>query len=358
MTQKEILKLIKQHHWIKFLTRPYTPLFLSMHINLYCNDLKDLINTNFKSSILLSKKEITDIYRDQKDTQRIEKKIYYYLTKNHKKIEQLITESNKAEKQIKKIIQKEKHSKPNFQSFAKNFYIYSKLFVRLTTIPYYLGIIIENELNPNDPYYKKILQKIKKFRLKNPYKYFEKYALKKHLKEFAKKHKLTLEQIDQLTFSEITQGKVNKKEINKRKKQFIYIYFNNQEYINANKNFVQRIDKLLAPKIAVKTRTVKGKTAQPGKVTGTVQIIHHLKEIKKFKKNNILISTSTNPESMPAIKKARAIITDEGGIICHAAIISRELKIPCIVGTKIATQILKNGDKIEVDATRGVIKKL
>jgi len=56
------------------------------------------------------------------------------------------------------------------------------------------------------------------------------------------------------------------------------------------------------------------------------------------------------------MKKAVAVITDEGGITCHAAIVSRELKIPCIVGTKIATRVLKDGDKVEVDADKGVVK--
>jgi pyruvate,water dikinase len=65
----------------------------------------------------------------------------------------------------------------------------------------------------------------------------------------------------------------------------------------------------------------------------------------------------TTPIFLPAMKKASAIITDEGGITCHAAIVSRELKKPCIIGTKIATQILKNGDLVEVDAERGIIKK-
>ena len=66
----------------------------------------------------------------------------------------------------------------------------------------------------------------------------------------------------------------------------------------------------------------------------------------------------TRPELMPAVKKAKAIVTDEGGITCHAAIISRELKIPCIIGTKIATKILKDGDFVEVDANNGVIRVL
>ena len=58
------------------------------------------------------------------------------------------------------------------------------------------------------------------------------------------------------------------------------------------------------------------------------------------------------------MKKAKAVITNEGGLTCHAAILSRELKIPCIIGTKNATKVLKDGDIVEVDAGKGIVKKI
>ncbi len=66
----------------------------------------------------------------------------------------------------------------------------------------------------------------------------------------------------------------------------------------------------------------------------------------------------TRPDYLPAMKKASAFVTDEGGITCHAAIVAREMKKPCIVGTKIATKILKDGDEVEVDANAGMIRVL
>jgi pyruvate,water dikinase len=66
----------------------------------------------------------------------------------------------------------------------------------------------------------------------------------------------------------------------------------------------------------------------------------------------------TDPNYVPLMKKASAIITDAGGILCHAAIVSRELKIPCIIGTKNATFALKDGDRVEVDAEKGTITRL
>ena len=71
---------------------------------------------------------------------------------------------------------------------------------------------------------------------------------------------------------------------------------------------------------------------------------------------DILVSHATDPRYVSIMKKAAAIVADVGGITCHAAIVSRELNIPCVIGTKIATRVLKDGDKVEVDATNGIVK--
>lgn len=76
------------------------------------------------------------------------------------------------------------------------------------------------------------------------------------------------------------------------------------------------------------------------------------------KKDDILIATNTMPEYMPIIRKARAIVAEIGGVTCHAAIVSRELKKPCIIGVINATNIIKDGDLVEVDANNGVVKIL
>lgn len=101
-----------------------------------------------------------------------------------------------------------------------------------------------------------------------------------------------------------------------------------------------------------------GKSAYVGKVRGTAKIILHRDEFKKFKQGEILITVMTHPEFLPLIKIARAIVTDEGGITCHAAIVARELRKPCIIGTKFATKVFKDGDIVEVDADKGIIKKV
>jgi phosphohistidine swiveling domain-containing protein len=105
-----------------------------------------------------------------------------------------------------------------------------------------------------------------------------------------------------------------------------------------------------------KKEEIKGQVANPGKVIGVVKLVFGPQHISKVNEGDIMISTATSPQLLPAMKKAAAFVTDIGGITSHAAIVSRELKKPCIVGTKIATQILKDGDMIEVDADKGIVR--
>lgn len=102
--------------------------------------------------------------------------------------------------------------------------------------------------------------------------------------------------------------------------------------------------------------TIQGQSGFKGVVRGQVRIVLNVNSDHGFTDGEILVAGMTRPEYVPLMKKASAIITDEGGITCHAAIISRELKIPCVIGTKIATKVLNDGDLVEVDANNGVVK--
>lgn len=106
---------------------------------------------------------------------------------------------------------------------------------------------------------------------------------------------------------------------------------------------------------------VKGLPASPGSAAGKAHVILDPAEIAEFKDGEILVTAMTAPDWVPAMKKAKAIVTDAGGMTCHASIVSRELGIPCIVGTKSrsveATTTIQNGDEITVDATNGIVYK-
>lgn len=100
----------------------------------------------------------------------------------------------------------------------------------------------------------------------------------------------------------------------------------------------------------------RGLTACTGKAVGKVKVLKSAKEISKVEKGDILVAVMTRPDYIPAMRKASAIVTDEGGVTSHAAIVSREIGIPCIIGTKIATKVLKDGMLVEVNANHGWVK--
>ena len=103
---------------------------------------------------------------------------------------------------------------------------------------------------------------------------------------------------------------------------------------------------------------VEGISACKGKVKGIARVITDLSEQKDCKEGEILIIPQTRPQYNLILSKLKAIVTDEGGMLCHAAMLAREKNIPCIVGTKNATKIIKTGDNVIVNADRGLVKVL
>lgn len=143
-----------------------------------------------------------------------------------------------------------------------------------------------------------------------------------------------------------------KTEVEKRKKSYAIVLNNHQLHIysgNDSKQYIETSEDIM------QVETFKGNSAFRGLVTGMVSVINSKSDFSKFTEGQILVTAMTTPDFVPLMKKCSAIITDEGGITCHAAIVSRELGKPCIIGTKIATKVLKDGDRVEVDAERGVI---
>ena len=128
-------------------------------------------------------------------------------------------------------------------------------------------------------------------------------------------------------------------------------------YLNVSEEFWNRVDELNT-KVA-DWNSLKGTIGNKWNYRWKIKIVLNiLRDGKDFHKGDILVTGMTRPEFVPLMRKAWAIITDEWGITCHAAIVSRELKKPCLIWTKNATQVLKDGDLVEVDADNGIVKIL
>lgn len=114
----------------------------------------------------------------------------------------------------------------------------------------------------------------------------------------------------------------------------------------------------LRQKVENFTGEVKGTVAFQGIVRGKVRKVFEPSDVAKFEKGEILLATYTNPNLLPAMEKAAAIVTDFGGMTSHAAIVAREFGIPCVIGTGNATKVFQNGDEVEVDAISGIVRKI
>ncbi|OGE31004.1 hypothetical protein A2631_04965 [Candidatus Daviesbacteria bacterium RIFCSPHIGHO2_01_FULL_44_29] len=108
----------------------------------------------------------------------------------------------------------------------------------------------------------------------------------------------------------------------------------------------------------MKELVLEGTPASQGSATGPAKILFPRQDISGFKEGDILVTNMTDPSMVLVMSMASAIVTDIGGVTAHAAILSRELGIPCVVATKLGTKTLKNGDQVYVDGTQGKVYKL
>ena len=146
-----------------------------------------------------------------------------------------------------------------------------------------------------------------------------------------------------------------RKEAYRQNKRLVYAKISGKETVQYVDNVMKIIELLERVRIS---DSVRGQVGYPGKVTGRVRLILTSDTNVEFDKGDILVAVTSNPKLMPLIHKCGAIVTDEGGITCHAAIVSRELKKPCVIGTRFATHTFRDGDLVEVDAERGVVRLL
>ncbi len=180
------------------------------------------------------------------------------------------------------------------------------------------------------------------------------------LEEFSKRTKYTIDQL-KYTFppemGEILAEQIKSTELDKRIEYCMIIWLVDRYDVTTDINLINKLDRIGTGEFN-NIHELKGFTASRGKVIGKVKIIESVEVMHKVEDGDVLIAVMTRPDYLPAMQKASAFVTDEGGITCHAAIIAREMKKPCIIATKIATKIFKDGDLVEVDADHGVVRAI
>lgn len=210
------------------------------------------------------------------------------------------------------------------------------------------------ELNRKMTYYKD---------LRDEYRRIGIYNARNLFKEIGRRMGITLKEISFLRASEIrdflTGGKrPDENAVKERFDGFMMFEEDGKLSCIPSKKAAEYASKIGFSKKEHSEKEVKGKTASKGSAKGRARIILQETDLAKVSKGDILVALTTGPSYVPAMAKAAAFVTDQGGITCHAAIVAREMKKPCIVGTQNATRILKDGELVEVDADAGTVRKM
>lgn len=181
------------------------------------------------------------------------------------------------------------------------------------------------------------------------------------LKEIARRKHITEKQVRFTTVAEMKEmllnDTYNEAELLERTKMSVYYAEKGGSKVFIGEE-AEEVCKSLETKIDTNISELSGDIGCAGYGKGEVKIIIRAEDMKKMNEGDILVSIATDPDIVPAMKKASAIVTEQGGVTSHAAIVARELGIPCVIGTKIATKVFKDGDIVEVDAQKGIVKKM
>ncbi|MBI2984027.1 MAG: hypothetical protein HYY50_00120 [Candidatus Kerfeldbacteria bacterium] len=145
-------------------------------------------------------------------------------------------------------------------------------------------------------------------------------------------------------------------DINRRKRGFIF--YRGKLFADLRLETFARRRNITFDAAAGSSGPLRGTSVIQKKASGRVKVVFEHSQLRKVRPGDVLVAPMTTPDFVTAARRAAAIVTDEGGAMCHAAIVAREFGIVCIVGTKYATQVFQDGDQVEVDGNRGMVKLL
>lgn len=182
-------------------------------------------------------------------------------------------------------------------------------------------------------------------------------------KELARRMNLSKDDTSYLQEKEIIDflsgNNISKEKIKERKKGFVVYLDENKKLVCLEGNVVEKLLLMFnIPIVKEEIKELTGMVASQGAAKGKVVIVKGIKDLNKVNEGDILVAVTTHPDYVAAMRKAAAIVTNEGGITSHAAIVAREFGIPCVVGTRHATSIFSDGDMVEVDSIKGIIKRI
>lgn len=186
------------------------------------------------------------------------------------------------------------------------------------------------------------------------------YAVLPFFDELGRRFKLSRSQVAYYTHDELVAAlngsfRLSANEIQNRKAGFLLQWKGEEIVLSTKAADIEAFKKNFSEDA---DQEIKGVVASRGVVRGKVKIVRGVQDLVKVEVGDILVAITTHPDFVPAMQRAAAFVTDEGGLTSHAAIVSREMKKPCLVGTKTGTNMLQDGDLVEVDANQGIVRLL
>ncbi len=335
---------LSQVKWLKYLEREQELFIFASFIYAYGKMFKEVTGFGFRKQLHYYKGTKGIFYREEEEMRECDTYFAHLIDGNDKRINLLI--------------EKEKEIWDNKESFIKvtsvkeQVKLFQEALLYNTVIPYrLLSALTYTKSNHQD-----LRTRLELIRFRSLYPILFLNLIEPLLEKTRKKLGVSKELVSMVTSQELISILENNLEISeeelKKRNEGCYFFLANDKIVFHYGKFT------VVERTINNVNELKGNVACQGMVKGSVKIVNNPKQMEKFQKGDILLSINTNPSLMPVIEKASAIVTDEGGVLCHAAIISRELGIPCITGTEFATKIFNDGDKVEVNAMNGIVKKI
>lgn len=348
-------KSIRQQTWIKNWSGRWSACFCSFYGYIYSKGLKTKVGRNIKYNLLIYEPEVSANYLSKEEITKFGNFLASLVTKDeqlsHKWSKEVIARTNTILKYIKILDNKSSFEQRDFLRLRTKVFnhVPTNFFVKKVADYLPMNLLEKNlkDFSHVRTYTESVYNETDRI-------------LNKIFSSISVKTNFLLNILRTLTHTEIEKylktGKLPGRQLlTKRQNGFAIFYLNGREKIIVGADF-KKLKRQITAKLA--SSAIKGTSAYPGITKGRVKIIFDPAKAKDFKQGDILITGMTRPEFLPIMKKAAGFITDAGGILSHAAIVAREMKKPCIVGAEVATKVFKDGDMVEVDANKGIVRKL
>lgn len=353
MSNSSISKRVLNITWLSRWAGAYTFTACSFWGPQYHRSLKKVLGVNFDHTLFLHRKGTVAFYVADQEFQKFGSTLAKKATKDKNFAKKLCAELKNSTDVLMPRLSKLQTKIPTWQEYQKFLPVFERHLAYHNFVKKTVDFFDLKTLDRLLPYFKDA-------RIYSEAVYSESERFFRNIaKQIAKKEKYSADILTCLTQAEferyLKKRTLPPKKILSDRFQSSALYFERgKENVIVGRG-VGRLNVGIAKQGRQSKNQLFGIGAYPGNVRGTARIILNPHQPHIFNQNDILVTGMTRPEFMPYIKKASAIVTDVGGMLCHAAITARELHVPCVVGTRIATQIFNNGDRLEVNAGTGVI---